>query len=173
LNRYRRPTATWKDHACYRAPTLAVGRSHLASQIVTDGKTEYLGVPKTWQTFHRRLAAWRLELPWFVSPSLCITIHYSLRIVSDPSIINVDGVWYSFATRTIGSNIHIQAAQSDDFNTFSLVQNNDGTQYDALPDLPGWVNSTSWNTWAPDVQQMDDGSFVMYISANHLLCAHD
>ena len=155
------PITAWKDHACLSTITPAIGKSHLASQIGTDGKPSHLGNPKTYQKIRCRIAAWRFELSWFVSHSLWVSICRSLEDVSDPSIIKVDGVWYSFATRTIGSNIHIQAAQSDDFNSFSLVQNEEGSQYDALPDLPGWVNSTSWSTWAPDVQQMDDGSFVM------------
>ena len=74
--------------------------------------------------------------------------------VQDPSIIEVDGIWYSFATRTIGSSIHIQVALSDDFDVWGVIVNHDGTQYDALPNLPQWVHPTSWNTWAPDVQRL-------------------
>lgn len=72
----------------------------------------------------------------------------------DPSIIQVDGVWYSFATRTIGSTIKIQVAGSYDFAVWGLFYYQDGTQYDALPNLPPWVKNPNWNTWAPDVQQL-------------------
>lgn len=72
----------------------------------------------------------------------------------DPSIIQVNGTWYSFATRTIGSSVHIQIARSRDFHTWALVYNQDGSQRDALPILPSWVNSASPNTWAPDVSQL-------------------
>ncbi|KAF2764357.1 Arabinanase/levansucrase/invertase [Teratosphaeria nubilosa] len=83
----------------------------------------------------------------------------------DPAIINVSNAWYAFATRTIGSSIHIQVAKSTDFSSWALVYNSDGTQYDALPNLPAWVDSSSPNTWAPDIVQLDDGTFVMYFSA--------
>ncbi|EME43257.1 glycoside hydrolase family 43 protein [Dothistroma septosporum NZE10] len=83
----------------------------------------------------------------------------------DPTIIYVDK-WYAFATRTIGSGIRIQIATSDDFETWDLVYNADGTQRDALPNLPDWVLQTSPNTWAPDVNILDDGTFVLYYSAS-------
>ncbi|KAK0880477.1 hypothetical protein LTR87_005756 [Friedmanniomyces endolithicus] len=83
-----------------------------------------------------------------------------------PSVIQTsDGKWYAFATRTIGSAIHIQAAQSSDFETWTLVVNADGSQYDALPDVPAWVATGPSTTWAPDVVQVADGTFVMYYSA--------
>lgn len=66
----------------------------------------------------------------------------------DPGLINVDNTWYAFATRTKGTTIHIQIATSTDFDTWNVVND------DALPDLPAWVNSTSWNTWSPDVHQL-------------------
>ena len=72
----------------------------------------------------------------------------------DPSIIQVDGIWYSFATRTIGSTIKIQVARSNDFVVWGLIFNQNGSQYDALPILPPWVYQQSWNTWAPDVVQL-------------------
>ncbi|KAI7188664.1 glycoside hydrolase family 43 protein [Hortaea werneckii] len=82
----------------------------------------------------------------------------------DPSVIQVGNVWYAFATRTIGSSIHIQVAQSTDFNNWSIVKNADGSQKDALPNLPSWVYGASPNTWAPDVIEIN-GRFVMYYSA--------
>lgn len=83
----------------------------------------------------------------------------------DPAIIFVDK-WYAFATRTIGSKIHIQVATSTDFNTWTLQRNADGSQYNALPNIPAWAVQGNPNTWAPDVNQLDDGSFVMYYSAS-------
>lgn len=76
---------------------------------------------------------------------------FSDETTTDPAIINVNNVWYSFATRTIGSKIHIQVATSKDFNTWSLIYNQDGSQHNALPNLPSWVVQSSPNTWAPDV----------------------
>ncbi|KAK0776769.1 hypothetical protein LTR59_014100 [Friedmanniomyces endolithicus] len=85
---------------------------------------------------------------------------------ADPSVIQTsDGKWYAFATRTIGSVTHIQAAQSPDFETWTLVVNADSSQYDALPSMPAWVATGPSTTWAPDVMQVADGTFVMYYSA--------
>ncbi|CAK3836146.1 glycoside hydrolase family 43 [Lecanosticta acicola] len=86
----------------------------------------------------------------------------------DPSIINVNDVWYAFATRTIGSTIHVQVATSTDFETWSMRYNDDGSQFDALPDLPSWVDDStvlSSKVWGPDVNVLDDGTYIMYYSA--------
>lgn len=72
----------------------------------------------------------------------------------DPSILQVNGVWYAFATRTIGSSIHVQIATSNDFESWAMVYNSDGSQRDALPNLPNWVddsNVLSSKVWGPDV----------------------
>lgn len=80
---------------------------------------------------------------------------------------------YAFATRSVfptkegdtNYTVNVQIAESGDFNTWEVVRNPDGTEADALPQPPGWVNMTTPNTWAPDVNQMDDGTYVMYFSA--------
>ncbi|TKA75745.1 hypothetical protein B0A49_02580 [Cryomyces minteri] len=81
----------------------------------------------------------------------------------DPSIIKIQDTWYAFATQpNFNGNIHIQIASSKDFSAWTVMSG-----ADALPNMPSWVNTTSGNglTWAPDVTQRDDGSFVMYYSA--------
>lgn len=72
----------------------------------------------------------------------------------DPSIIKVNGTWYSFGTHTRSSNVKIQIARSTDFENWSVVKKSDGSQVDALPVLPAWVNQTNYLTWAPDVSQL-------------------
>lgn len=42
--------------------------------------------------------------------------------------------------------MHIQVAESADFITWSIVNNADGSQKDALPDLPSWVDGGNSNT---------------------------
>jgi hypothetical protein len=42
--------------------------------------------------------------------------------------------------------VHIQVAESADFDSWSLVNNGDGSQKDALPDLPSWVDAGNSNT---------------------------
>ncbi|GAB7362113.1 hypothetical protein MBLNU230_g2141t1 [Neophaeotheca triangularis] len=85
----------------------------------------------------------------------------------DPSIIKVGNAWYAFATRTKGSSVHIQVAKSTDFERWTLIKDPAGNQYDALPDLrqAPWVYQENPGTWAPDVNRLADGTFVMYYSA--------
>ena len=54
--------------------------------------------------------------------------------------------------------VNIQIAKSDDFETWDLLDNQD-----ALPQVGNW--SAGFQVWAPDVVQLDDGSFVLYYSS--------
>lgn len=87
----------------------------------------------------------------------------------DPCVIKVGSTWYAFATRNKGTTTpKIQVASSQDFNNWTISTNANGTAMDALPTLPAWVDTSSahsFNTWAPDVSQLDDGTFVMYYAA--------
>ncbi|KAL1584703.1 hypothetical protein WHR41_06910 [Cladosporium halotolerans] len=80
----------------------------------------------------------------------------------DPSIIRVGSTWYAFGTQSIydHTNIKVQFATSSDFNTWSLHEG-----HDALRTLPPWVDASNPKVWAPDVFQLDDGSFMLYFSA--------
>jgi hypothetical protein len=46
----------------------------------------------------------------------------------------------------MGGNVHIQVAESTDFENWSIVTNADGSQKDALPTLPSWVDGSNSNT---------------------------
>ncbi|KAK5061498.1 hypothetical protein LTR84_008042 [Exophiala bonariae] len=77
---------------------------------------------------------------------------------ADPAIIHVDGTSYAFATnnRGVGSDlVHVQVATSTDNHTWTLLEH-----HDALPQVGAW--ETGVRVWAPDVVQLDDGSFVLY-----------
>lgn len=98
----------------------------------------------------------------------------------DPSIVRIRTGWYAFATNSVenGEAINVPVASSPDFVTWTLLEG-----VDALPSPPAWVNMTSPNAWAPDVNELvcpvpgyhrnppsltneqDDGTFVMYFSA--------
>lgn len=80
----------------------------------------------------------------------------------DPSILKVDNTWYAFGTQSLFDykDIKVQFATSNDFTSWSLREN-----YDALRNLPSWVDASNPKVWAPDIFQLDDGSFVMYFSA--------
>ncbi|KIW27005.1 uncharacterized protein PV07_06787 [Cladophialophora immunda] len=80
----------------------------------------------------------------------------------DPAVIYVDGVSYAFATnnRALGPDlVHVQVATSTDNQTWTLLDH-----HDALPTLGAW--ETGAGVWAPDVVQLDDGSFVLYYADN-------
>ncbi|OCT50754.1 glycosyl hydrolase family 43 protein [Cladophialophora carrionii] len=80
----------------------------------------------------------------------------------DPAIIYVDGMSYAFATNNrqpAPNHINIQVAVSTDNQTWTLVD-----QHDALPNLGAW--ETGAGVWAPDVVQLDDGTFVLYYADN-------
>ena len=69
---------------------------------------------------------------------------------ADPSLIQVNGTYYSFATS--GNNVFgIQIAKSQDFKTWEYLKNKD-----ALPHTGDWVNQRrgEGHGVAPDVQQM-------------------
>lgn len=79
----------------------------------------------------------------------------------DPSLIHVDGIWYAFA----GANgnpegINVQMATSPDFSSWTLAEG-----HEALPNLGSWATFPG-HLWSPDVNQLPDGSFVMYYSAS-------
>jgi len=80
----------------------------------------------------------------------------------DPSIIKVGNTWHAFGTQSIYDNTTIKTkyATSTDFSHWTLQDD-----YDALRTLPAWVDASNPKIWAPDVFELDDGSFMMYFSA--------
>ena len=85
----------------------------------------------------------------------------------DPSLIQYNGTWYAFA----GANgnpprINVQMATSPDFSTWTVAED-----YDALPTLADWATKPG-RLWSPDINQLPDGSFVIYYSADTKLSPH-
>ncbi len=80
----------------------------------------------------------------------------------DPALLRMADGWHAFATNTIinGSWVHVPMAKSPDFQTWTYL-----TGVDAMPTLAAWVDLNSPRVWAPDVVQLDDGSFIMYYTA--------
>ncbi len=76
---------------------------------------------------------------------------------ADPDVVEGDGGYVAFATENQGANV--QFATSSDLASWDVSTD------DALPVLPAWASAG--RTWAPDVSQRADGSFVMYFSAEH------
>lgn len=78
------------------------------------------------------------------APTLAINMNWP-----DPSIILVDGTWYSYATADRG--LHVQVASADNLEgPWDILP-------DAMPTLPGWVvpdNPTGSFVEAPDVVQL-------------------
>lgn len=71
----------------------------------------------------------------------------------DPAILVTSNGTYAFATNS--NNINIQVATSPDGGTtWELLSG-----VDALPNVGSWATANS--TWAPDVIDRGDGTFVM------------
>jgi beta-xylosidase len=66
---------------------------------------------------------------------------------SDPSLIQVNETWYSFASE--GNGVHVQIASSQNFDQWNMLNG-----VDALPKLPPWVKQVQPDVWAPDVVQI-------------------
>ncbi|KAI6037864.1 glycoside hydrolase family 43 protein [Pisolithus marmoratus] len=75
----------------------------------------------------------------------------------DPAILVTPTVMYAYASNS--GDINIQVATSDDDGTTWTLLNG----VDALPDVGPWA--TVGLTWAPDVIDRGDGTFVMYYAA--------
>jgi beta-xylosidase len=73
----------------------------------------------------------------------------------DPHVILVDGTYYAYATNDNDGNV--QTLRSKD-----LVEWTEGP--DALPELGPW--SYPGKTWAPEVLALENGTFVLYYTAN-------
>lgn len=74
----------------------------------------------------------------------------------DPAVIEVDGVFYSYATNSNQSNIAV--ARSHDLVYWTVLP-------DALPALAPWVRPQRNLVWAPEVIKVGD-AFLMYYVAN-------
>ncbi|KAF2861827.1 glycoside hydrolase family 43 protein [Piedraia hortae CBS 480.64] len=80
----------------------------------------------------------------------------------DPSVIRMADGWHAFATNAFvdGKRIHVQVANTPDFKNWNYRRG-----YDAMPNLPDWIDKTSPRLWAPDVNQLPNGKFIMYYTA--------
>jgi hypothetical protein len=78
----------------------------------------------------------------------------------DPAILVTNGGTYAFATNS--GNINIQVATSPDGGATWELQSG----VDALPNVGSWATANS--TWAPDVIDRGDGTFVMCRSRSHI-----
>jgi beta-xylosidase len=74
----------------------------------------------------------------------------------DPDVLEVDGVYYAYATEGNLSNVRV--ARSEDLLEWEDLP-------DALPDLPSWV--IPGKTWAPEVTAIAPGQFAMYFTATN------
>jgi beta-xylosidase len=76
--------------------------------------------------------------------------------VADPSAVVVDGVTYVFGTNRDGHNVPVMS--SSDLANWTMLD-------DAIPSehYPQWAEIRG-RTWAPDVMELADGRFVLYVS---------
>lgn len=74
----------------------------------------------------------------------------------DPTIIQADDGWYAFGTAS--GDTHVQVAKADDPSGPWEYQD-----MDLLADPGAWTDGS--DIWAPDIRQVDNGSYVMYYTA--------
>ena len=79
------------------------------------------------------------------------------RDFPDPDVLEVDGVYYAYATNANLRNV--QVARSEDLETWEVLP------VDALPELPSWV--IPGKTWAPEVAQLGPEEFVLYLTTTN------
>jgi beta-xylosidase len=77
------------------------------------------------------------------------------RNFPDPGAIEVDGVFYAFATNANRANI--QAARSDNLIDWTLLP-------DALPQLAPWAQPLPGMVWAPEVTKAGAGFNMYYVA---------
>ncbi|KAK5941205.1 hypothetical protein PMZ80_006482 [Knufia obscura] len=77
---------------------------------------------------------------------------------ADPSLVNVNGTWFAFATSGNGHNIQVAASPSFTTHEWRLLN-----ETNVLPDPGPWALNK--DIWAPDVVQLEDGRWVMYYAA--------
>lgn len=73
----------------------------------------------------------------------------------DPFVLEVDGIYHAYGTNAAGANV--QTLTSTDLVHWQKGQ-------DALPEIGPWAYTGK--TWAPEVLRRDDGTFVLYYTAN-------
>lgn len=84
------------------------------------------------------------------------------RNFPDPDVFTEDDTYYAYATNTGGYHVQLATA-SDPAGPWQQ-------RPDVLPKLPPWIGpseSGSLNIWAPDVSARDDGTYLLYYTANH------
>lgn len=72
----------------------------------------------------------------------------------DPDVVKVGDEYHLYATN--GAGFNIQHAVSSDLVDWEVVS------ADVLPRLPSWASPG--RTWAPEVTEVSDGRFVMYVT---------
>jgi beta-xylosidase len=73
----------------------------------------------------------------------------------DPAILEVEGVFYAFATNSGGKNV--QVARSTDMVAWEVVA-------DAMPALGSWVQPMRGQVWAPETIRLG-GLYLLYYTA--------
>ncbi|OQO07198.1 hypothetical protein B0A48_07768 [Cryoendolithus antarcticus] len=80
----------------------------------------------------------------------------------DPGFIRTSTGWHAFSTNArINNNwTHVQYASTPDWKNWYFTSGQD-----AMPTLASWVDPSSPRVWAPDVNVLPDGTYIMYYCA--------
>ena len=77
----------------------------------------------------------------------------------DPCVLNISNTYYAFSGPNGNPPLNVQLATSADFNSWTVRSG-----YDALPNPGPWAASPP-HVWAPDVNFLPSGGFVLYFTA--------
>jgi beta-xylosidase len=80
------------------------------------------------------------------------------RDFPDPDVLQVDDLYYAYATNT--GHVNVQVASSRDLVHWTILN-------DALPTLPAWASRQFGHVWAPEVSTFDGKTFTMYYVARY------
>lgn len=111
-------------------------------------------MPSFSRIFFALISLTALPLTWAIVNGPVISANFP-----DPAILVTSGGTYAFATNS--GNINIQVATSTDGGVTWELQSG----VDALPNVGSWATANS--TWAPDVIDRGDGTFVMCRSRSY------
>lgn len=80
----------------------------------------------------------------------------------DPAVIRADDGWRAYATEVTvgGKKVNVPMAYTRDWKNWQFRG-----QKDAMPKLASWINKKHPRVWAPDVNALPGGKFILYYTA--------
>lgn len=80
------------------------------------------------------------------------------RDFPDPGLLHADGKYWLYSTNSGGVNLPVSSA-ADPYGSWSAIS-------EGMPTIGAWAKTGY--TWAPDVSELADGTFVLYYTARDI-----